>query len=109
MFCQHGIGYFYRDRRPPPKCRFPLLPYEPPKTLVKITVYASREDSEQHDEKLRGYGLTLINNPPPRIYDFGGAGRMDELEDMEASEAPAVEGECSQQTQGRTPSYVLAV
>jgi RNA polymerase sigma factor (sigma-70 family) len=69
MFCQHGIGYFYRDRRPPPKCRFPLLPYEPPKTLVKITVYAPRD--EQYDEMLRGYELTLINNPPPRIYDYG--------------------------------------
>jgi RNA polymerase sigma factor (sigma-70 family) len=72
MFCQHGIGYFYRDRRPPPKCRFPLLPYEPPRTLVRITEYAPREWSDQQDQKVRGYELTLINNPPPRIYDYGG-------------------------------------
>ena len=70
MFCRHGIGYLYRDRRPPPKCRFPLLPYEPPKTLVRITVYAPRD--EQYDKMLRGYELTLVNNPTPRIYDFGG-------------------------------------
>jgi hypothetical protein len=53
-----GIGYFYRDRRPPAKCQRELLPYEPPKTLVRIARYlGSPENYQRSQEILRTYEM----------------------------------------------------
>jgi RNA polymerase sigma factor (sigma-70 family) len=52
-YCADGIAYLYRNRRQSAKCQRPLLPYEPPESLVKITGLAPAAYSREHQEILR--------------------------------------------------------
>jgi RNA polymerase sigma factor (sigma-70 family) len=55
MFCEQGVGFFYRNQSPPHKCPRQILPYTPPASLVKATVLGPGEYYDRYNEKVGSF------------------------------------------------------